>query len=120
MIRTAFYMPVMSRSCAASHPVSEYLVCARFLYQASLCASGVGTRKTCRGALGEKHRRGLSHHATHHGISTTAWYTPEKSSAGSEWLQDNANWDYASPTGGAHVDGLPPDFKTSKTHLDSR
>ena len=52
--------------------------------------------------------------------TSSTWQTPEKSSTSSGWRQESASWDYSSPTGGAHVDGLPPDFKTSKTHLDSR
>ena len=50
----------------------------------------------------------------------STWQTPKKDSSENQWQQESTSWDYSSPTGGAHVDGLPPDFKTSKTHLDSR
>ena len=52
--------------------------------------------------------------------SGTSWSTPEKQSHKSSWQSEDSAWDYQSPTGTPHVEGLPPDFKATKTHLDSR
>ena len=120
LLCTVCQLRVTVLSSTARCFASKCFVCARLLNQVFFRARGVGTCLTRRGALGEKHRHGLSLHAAHHGTPLRLGTPPRRVLLAVIGSKTCANWDYASPTGGAHVDGLPPDFKTLKTHLESR
>ena len=74
---------------------------------------------TCRGIPGARHPCGLSLHIARHGTLLRPGPAQKKAPLRVSGHKRKGHWDYASPTGCPYVEGLPPDFKVSKTHLDT-